>query len=319
MPTRNRRAFLRNSVLAAAGLSLLGCGDNTPAGQATAKAPTPDAMPTPPLPYLDNIGIQLWTVRDQMEADPVLTLKTLADLGYYQVEGGDTRLLNQLMPICKDVGLRMHSSFINWNTVTGGWRYTPDDATPFPFEEVLEAATKHGLSHLVFGYLRPEERQTADDWKRLADQLNEAGEQTRAAGLQLTYHNHNFEWDPVEGTTGWDILAERMESDLVPWELDVFWAQIAGQDPRVLMDQHQDRLELLHLKQLHPGTPIVTRIDDVPDNAYEELPEGDIPIKDLMRYGQELGVAYCMVEQDGNYNTGSLDSAGTSLAYLREG
>ena len=83
------------------------------------------------------------------------------------------------------------------------------------------------------------------------------------------------------------------------------------------MTKIKDRIELLHLKQLRPGTPVVTRLADVPANAYEELPDGDMPIRELMRYGKELGVAYCMVEQDGNYEESSLISAGKSLAFLR--
>ncbi|MCX8210543.1 MAG: sugar phosphate isomerase/epimerase [Lewinella sp.] len=268
-----------------------------------------------PLPYLGTIGLQLWSVRDQMEKDPELTLKTIKDLGYYQVEGGDTRILKDIKSVCDDLDLKIHSSFINWNTITGGWKYTPDD-TPFEFAEVLDQAGEAGLSHLVFGYLPPEERTSADDWKRLADQLNEAGSEAKTNGLQLTYHNHNFEWDPIEDTTGFNILMDRMDGGLVPFELDFFWAQIAGQDARETMTTVKDRLELLHLKQLRPGTPVITRLDDVPDNAYEELPDGDIPIKELIHYGKELGVKYCMVEQDGNYEGSSLQSAGKSLDFL---
>jgi len=313
MTPSSRRTFLRNGIIAAAGLPLLGCGIDQPsAGSKT----TAMAETEKPLPYLDTIGIQLWTVRDQMAVDPELTLKTIKELGYYQVEFGSTPDLVKHKQLCDDLGLAVKSSFINWNTVTGGWKFTPDD-TPYEFAEVIDNAGNAGLSHLVFGYLRPEERTSADDWKRLADQINEAGLTCKQNGIQLTYHNHNFEWDPVEGTTGFDLLMERMDGDLTPFELDLFWAQIAGQDARETMTKVKDRLELLHLKQLHPGTPVVTRIADVPPNSYEELPDGDMPIKDLMRYGQELGVTYCMVEQDGNYDTTSLKSAEKSLAFLR--
>lgn len=314
----SRRAFLRNSVIAAAGLPLLGCnndpGTNT-AGNDNTKNQEKMVTDSSPLPYRETLGIQLWTVRDQMEKDPKTTLDTLRAIGYYQVEFGDTRTVKQHLPLCNDLGLRVHSSFINWNTITGGWQYTPEQS-PYEFGEVVDNAGEAGLSHLVFGYLRPEERTSADDWKRLADQLNEAGMKCKDNGIQLTYHNHNFEWDPIEGTTGWDILTERMDGDLVPWELDVFWAQIAGQDAKSVMTAAKDRLELLHLKQLHPGTPVVTRIADVPPNAFEELPDGNMPIKELMTFGKELGVTYCMVEQDGNYDTGSLESARKSYDFL---
>lgn len=312
----SRRQFLRNSVIAATALPLLGCGQNQPAAESAATDIDTQLMADSSLPYVDAIGLQLWSVRDQMAEDPELTLKTLKEIGYYQVEFGNTKVVKELKPVCDDLGLAVNSSFINWNTVTGGWQHAPDD-TPYEFAEVLDNAGEAGLSHLVFGYLRPEERTSADDWKRLADQLNEAGMKCKSNGLQLTYHNHNFEWDPIEGTTGWDILLERMDGDLIPFELDVFWAQIAGQDARAVMTACKDRLELLHLKQLHPGTPAVTRIADVPPNAFEELSDGDMPIKELMRYGKELGVKHCMVEQDGNYEESSLKSVEKSLRFLQ--
>ena len=318
MDFKTRRGFIRNSVLAAAGVSLLGCTADPADGDTaaeTASQPT-DAAMTTALPYLDTIGIQLWTVRDQMAVDPRTTLATLKELGYYQVEAGDTQVLQDIKPICDDLGLAIKSSFIDWNTVTNGWEYDPDK-TPFEYGQVLDQAGEAELSHLVFGYLQPQQRQTADDWKKLADQLNEAGAEAQKYGLQMTYHNHNFEWDPVEGTTGFDILIDRMDGSLVPFELDLFWAQIAGQDARATLTKIKDRVKLLHLKQLRPGTPVVTRLADVPPNAFEELPDGNMPIKDLMRYGKELGVTYCMVEQDGNYEDSSLKSAGKSLTFLR--
>lgn len=269
------------------------------------------------LPYLDTIGIQLWTVRDLLDADPVATLTALRDMGYRQVELGDTRTIAELKPICDDLGLAVHSTFLHWATITNRWDLLPEE-TPLEFSRAVDQAGEAGLSHLVFGYFRPESRESADDWKRLADLLNEAGLEASQAGLQMAYHNHNFEWDPVDNTTGFDLLLERMDGDLIPFELDVFWAQIAGKDPAAVLDQIKDRVELLHLKQLHRGTPVVTRLADVPPDAFEELDEGDIPIKELMQLGQQLGVKYCMVEQDGNYAGTSLRSAQRSLEFLRE-
>lgn len=313
-----RQQFIRNAVLATAGLSMLGCGQDAPASESsTTTGEKPESVPTTALPYFDTIGLQLWSVRDLLETDPETTLKTLAEMGYKQVELMSTGQAAKLVPLAKSFGLAVNSSFINWNTVTGNWRFTPDE-TPFEFDEVIKRAEKHGLSHLIFGYLRPEERTSADDWKRVADQVNEAAEQAHNAGLQMAYHNHNFEWDPVDGTTGWEILSSRLEPELVPFELDVFWAAHAGQDPLEVMESIQDRLELLHLKQLNPATPTATRTEDTPPDAFEELPDGELPIVQYMRVGKEMGVKYCFVEQDGNYDGTSLNSVRRSVEFLRE-
>ena len=312
-----RKAFLRNSVIAAAGLPLFGCGsDETTEAPTTAANPENTMTTNQKVPYLDTIGLQLWSVRDQMELDPTVTLKTLADIGYRQVELMDSRDAAKLVPIAKEYGLEVNSSFLNWNTITGGWKYTPDD-TPFEFMEAIDQVGTAGISTLVFGYLRPEERTTLDDWKKLADKLNEAGRVAKENGIQLAYHNHNFEWDPVEGTTGWAVLNERMDGELVPFELDVFWAEIAGENAKETLTSIKDRVHLLHLKQLNPKAAKATRLEDVDPTAFEELPEGNIPIIDLMRYGKDFGVKYCMVEQDGNYAGSSLTSVTKSIEFLQ--
>ena len=268
------------------------------------------------LPYLDSIGLQLWSVRDQMELDPRETLKALAEIGYKQVELMDSRDAATVVPLANEFGLQVNSSFLAWNTVTGGWKYTPED-TPFEFAEALDQVGEKGIDTLVFGYLRPEERTKLDDWKKLADDLNEAGRIAQENGIQLAYHNHNFEWDPIGGTTGWAVLNDRMDGKLVPFELDVFWAEIAGQNAKETMSQIENRIHLLHLKQLNPKVEKATRIEDVDPTAFEELPDGDIPIIDIMQYGYDIGVKHCMVEQDGHYEGSSLKSVQKSLEYIK--
>ena len=311
-----RKAFIQNSVIAVAGLPILGCGGDTPNSTHSTSSDKNSMATNSKLPYLETIGLQLWSVRDQMEIDPRATLKTLADIGYRQVELMDSRDAAKIVPLAREHGLQVNSSFLAWNTVTGGWQYTPDD-TPFEFAEAIDQAGVNAIDTLVFGYLRPEERTNLDDWKKLADDLNEAGRVAQENGIQLAYHNHNFEWDPIEGTTGWAVLNDRMDGGLVPFELDLFWAEIAGQDAGETLEGIKNRVQLLHLKQLNPRVAKATRLEDVDPESFEELPDGNIPILDLMRRAEEYGVRYCMVEQDGNYEGTSLQSVTKSVDYLK--
>ena len=315
MPTR--RQFIRQSVFAAAATSLTGCGPASPATESgPPSAPDSSAVTTDPTPYVDDLGIQLWTVREALAADERATLEALAEIGYRQVEGMDTTQAARLRPLCDELGLRINSSFMAWPAITGRWDLVPD-MQRIEFSAVLDEAAAAGCQHLVFGYLNPGERETADDWKRLADQLNEAALTAQRYDIAMAYHNHNFEWDPVEGTTGWAILNERLDGSIFPFELDVFWAQIAGQDARATLESIRDRVSLLHLKQLKPGTPVVTRLADVPPDAFEELPDGGIPITELMALGRSYGVRHCMVEQDGNWEPDAVAAARRSYAFLR--
>lgn len=314
MPISTRRDFIYRSVLATAGLGLLGCGNTQPS---TDEKTSPNMAQTKATnPYLDTIGLQLWTVRDQMEQDPRATLEALADIGYRQVELMDTRSIAELKPIAEEFGMEVNSSFMLWTTITGRWDLVPYEERKFEFAEVLDQASEGGLSHLVFGYLTPGERETADDWKRVADQLNEAGERAKRKGIQMAYHNHNFEWNPVDGTTGFDILVERMDGDLIPFELDVAWAAMAGKDPHEVMRSVSDRIELLHAKNLQDLDQPYLTIEAMPEDKFEEVGDGYLDIPALMQHAKEYGVTYCMVEQDNNHDPDSLGSARKSLEYL---
>ena len=311
----DKRTFLRQSVIFAAGVPLLlsACRGRSKANLEQQTPTSNSELSTMALPYLDMIGLQVHTVRNQLAEDPYLTLRTIKEIGYQQVELGDTRQLKQLIPICRDLDLAVNSAFMKWSTITGRWDLEPDD-TPFEFEEVLDQANEADLSHLVFGYLQPGEREKLDDYKRLADQLNEAGAKAKARGLKMAYHNHNFEWHPMEGSHGFNILEERLAPEVFSFELDVFWATIAGQDPAEVLSSLQDRVSLLHLKDLKAATKPTTVLEEVPADAYQELGNGTIDIKALMQMGHDYGVDYCFVEQDESPDP--LASARTSFEWL---
>lgn len=310
----SRRAFLRQSVIATAGFSLLGCGNDNSDGPSENE----NIQRVPgSLPLLNTIGLQLWTVREPLAEDPQATLSALSEMGYQQVELMDTRQIATFKPICDNLGLEINSSFMQWSTITGRWDLVPNETEPFEFNQVLDQAGEGGLSHLVFGYLTPGERETADDWKRLADQLNRAAETAKSAGIQMAYHNHNFEWSPVEGTTGFDILLDRLDGDLMPFELDVAWVAMAGKDPREMLGQVKDRTKLLHLKNLKDLDQPYLTLEEVPENSFEELNDGQLDTVVLMELAAEVGVDYVFVEQDDNHDPDPLGSVRTSLDFLR--
>ena len=294
----NKRDFLRHSVYLAAGvpLTMMGCTNGTkPVANADKNLAT---LKSTSIPYQDTIGLQLWTVRDQMAENPKATLQAIKDLGYYQVELGDTRTAKELIPICDDLGLKVKSSFMLWTALTGRWDLVPHETKKIEFEEVLDQASAAGLSHLVFGYLMPGERETLDDYRKIIDVLNEAGMKAKERGIQMAYHNHNFEFEQMDGGVPFELMIDRFDKELMPFELDVFWAALAGYDPVELLGRIADRTKLLHLKDLKQGVPLMTTTDGVPEDAFQELGDGTLPIKKLAKMGKEMGVDYCFVEQD---------------------
>jgi sugar phosphate isomerase/epimerase len=244
--------------------------------------------------YLDQIGLQLWTVRNQLMTDVPGTIAAVAKAGYKQVELMDVMKSDAILSAAKDNGLAVTSAFIDWNVVGN-----PAADGTASVEAVVSKAQELGLKHLVFGYIGKGHRETADQFKAHAERANAAGELCHKAGIQLNYHNHSFEFAPLAGgTTGFDVLIDEFDPQLCKFELDVFWAQIGGVDPLPLMSRLKGRIAQLHLKDLKPGTPVIHDEGKVPADAFQELGDGTISMAAVIQAGQDAGVAQCHVEQD---------------------
>ena len=261
--------------------------------------------------------MQLWSVRNQIEADPAGTLKALAEMGYKQIELMDTRQIEKLKPIADDLGLKINSSFMLWTTLTGNWDLVPHEKDQtYSFDKILEEANGAGLSHLVFGYLMKGERDTLDHWKQRCDELNEAGIKAKEAGIQLCYHNHSFEFGPIEREIPFEILIDRFDPKMVQFELDVFWASIGGYDPVQLTERIVDRIGLLHLKDKLVETPVIFDEGKVPEKAFKELGNGVVDLPTIIKIAEKAKIKYCFVEQD--HSPDPLKSVRESVEYMQQ-
>ena len=270
--------------------------------------------------YMDEIGIQLYTVRNQLAENPEKTLKSIASLGYKQVELMDIAKAGEITPHAKDLGLMVKSSFFQWTHLTGRWDLAekyglPKQTEGYNFDRILDDAEALGLKHLVFGYILPEERSTMDDYKKITEKLNHSGELCKKRGIQLCYHNHSFEFGPIEGEIPYEYLIENFDKDLVKFELDVFWASLGGFDPVALMDRLDKRISQLHLKDKLKGTPVIFAEQEVPHEAFKELGNGVVDIRTILRKAEKIGVQECHVEQDHSPNP--VNSISQSISYLK--
>ena len=290
--TVHRRTFLQTSFAAvlAAPLTRLAIADDPSVRQ-----------------YRDTIGLQLYTLRGPMAEDMPGTLKAVADAGYKQVELMDAVTGGDIARTARDLGMDVTSAFLNWKTIV-----RPDDADAPSEEETLDAATAMGLKHLVFGYVDHDSRKTADQYRTWAERANRFGEMCREADVRLCYHNHSFEFEPLpvgsvspadaktgpESGCGFEILFEEFDADLVPFELDVFWAAIGGYDPVETLARLTGRLTQVHLKDLQKGTPTIYDNSAVPHEAFQELGDGTVDIAACMAAAAKAGAVQCHVEQD---------------------
>ena len=200
----NRRNFLRRSAL---GLSALAASQGV--GRLFAN------------PYGKPIGLQLFTLRDDLQKDMLGTLKQVAAIGIKEVEIYDLygKTAAEFAKILKGDGLTAPSGHYMTKHLHGNW------------EKEIENAKTIGTKYMVNAILDPEERKSFDDWKHLAELFNKAGKQTSKAGIQYCYHNHNFEFQKYGDTTAYDYPLKTLDPKLVKFEMDCFWVTHAGQDP----------------------------------------------------------------------------------------
>jgi sugar phosphate isomerase/epimerase len=259
------------------------------------------------------IGVQLYTVRDAMQKDPADTLSKVAKIGYTSVEGATytgTQKFYGMDPsafsrLLKNNGLVMPSSHyrlgeekpkgeIMKGTILHEWDKAVDDAA-----EV-------GLKYMVCAFLSTDERGDLKHYKYVADQLNIAGERCKKAGIQLCYHNHDFEFIKQDDTYPYDVLLGA-DKDLVQMEMDIYWVTKAGKDPIELFNQQPGRFPLLHLKDM----------DNTPEKAFTEVGNGIINFKEIFKYQKKAGLQYFFVEQD-KCPGSPFDSITQSISYIKK-
>ncbi len=261
--------------------------------------------------YRKNIGIQLYTLRNEIGKDPAGTLKKVAAAGYKQVELYGFPNADPLISGAKDAGLEIHSSHFVWDSVVN-----PKDAAMSEFSRIVEKAHATRLKHLVIPYLQDSNRATLDDYRKVAAHANQAASMAKAAGIQLSYHNHNFEFEPKDGgKCGYDIFMEEFSKDMM-FEIDVFWIKAAGLDPAEFIKKLKGRVSQLHLKDLKGDIKLPSYSTALPVDAFQELGDGIIPMEPIITAAKAAGVEHCHVEQD--QSPDPIASIEQSMAYLRK-
>lgn len=241
------------------------------------------------------IGLQLYTVRDAMQKDPAGTIAKVAQIGYNSLEGATytgTQNFYGMSPaafskVLKQNGLIMPSSHYRLGeekmngsevkgTILNGWDKAVDDAVTV------------GIKYMVCAFLSEQERGGIDHYKKVADDLNKAGERCKKSDIQLCYHNHAFEFDSQGSDVPYDILLNRTDKNLVKMEIDLYWVSKAGKDPIDLFNQHPGRFPLWHVKDM----------DRTPEKSFTEVGNGSIDFKRIFAHSNKAGMKYFFVEQD---------------------
>ncbi len=277
----NRREFINNALAGSLGglaISQLGFTGRVGGGK-----------------QIKKIGLQLYTVRNEMEKDVEGTLAKVAAIGFKEVEfaGYYNRTPLQIKSILKINGLSSPSAHTNLAAMKSkDWQQT------------LDATREIGHDYLVLAYLFPQERQKLDDYKQIIEVMNRAAEDCKKVGIQFAYHNHDFEFQMMDGQIPYEMILKETDSKLVKMELDLYWITKAKQQPEKYFAMYPDRFELFHVKDM----------DNTPKEFFTEVGRGVIDFTRIFQM-KNSGVKHYFVEQDQTPGA-ALDSIKISYDYL---
>lgn len=222
-------------------------------------------------------GLQLFTVRDLMQQDVRGTLKMLAGLGYKELEfaGLFEQPATVIAKWLAEFGLTTPSAHVLLKPML--------EET----NRVLDEAQTLGQHYLVVPYLFDHERNDGlKSYQKIAEQLNHLGEQCQKAGLTLAYHNHDFEFATIDGSTPYDVLLTQTDAKLVKMEIDLYWAAKMQVDVTSLFKRYPGRFPLWHMKDL------------AADGSFADVGKGTLDFAPIVAAAGVAGLQHAFVERD---------------------
>lgn len=243
-----------------------------------------------------NYGVQLYSFRDSMLKNPKKTLEEIAILGFKEIESAGSKkgyyyglTPKEMGETCKALGMKLTSGHVHL------------DAN---FEQTMDDAVSSGQEYLICSSM-PSNGQTVDNYKKVAEQFNKAGEACKKVGLKFGYHNHEYEFESENNVVLYDVLMDNTQDDLVHMELDLGWVVVAGKDPIRYFKKYPGRFPLWHLKDM-----------DMTKKESTEFGKGGLDIKQMLNNKKLSGAAHIYIEQE-EYHSTPIESMQHNMNYLK--
>ncbi len=258
-------------------------------------------------------GIQLWTVKEAMAADPAGTLQKLRQIGFQEVESAGFGKLSakQFRALLDEAGLACPSAHLQFDL----------NNLDRAFEDAHALGAKFATSGMLYSVVEGANAgkdpmktgMSLDEAKRTAAAANRIGEGARRAGLQYAYHNHHRELaDQGGGATGYDVLLRETDPALVRFEIDCGWMVFAGHDPVEYFKKYPQRFPMIHVKDF------LRRAQGDTEMRGAELGTGTVDYKPIFAAGKQAGLQHYFVEQEGPFaRMTPLEAAKVDCDYLR--
>lgn len=248
----------------------------------------------------NSFGLQLYSLRDVIPADPRGVLKQVADFGYKHIESyeGPSGIFWGMSPAdfktyMDELGMKIVASHCNINE---------------NFEQKVADAASIGTEYLICPWIGPQE--SIEAYKVFADQFNRCGEICNAAGIKFAYHNHAYTFEKMDDQYPQDVLLQSTDPNLVEFELDIFWLIVAGLDPIEELKKHSGRYTLSHIKDMEIGT------EQGNGDSSCTLGTGSINYPEIIEVTKQHGMKHLIVEQEKYVGTTPLDSARENARYM---
>ena len=242
-----------------------------------------------------NTGVQLYTFRQDMLADAKGTLQRIASLGIKQIEsaGSEKGYYYGLSPqemkqTCDGLGMTLRSGHVH---IDDKWKQTMDEAV------------ESGQEYIICSTM-PTDGQTTDNYKKVAETFNKAGEACRKLNLKFGYHNHAYEFDNDKGQVLYDVLLDNTDPAFVNMEMDLGWVIVAGKNPLDYFKKYKGRFPLWHLKDMNMVKKQST-----------EFGKGGLDIMQMLKHSKEAGMKYFFIEQE-EYANNPFESMKQNMNYL---
>ncbi len=266
------------------------------------------------------IAIQLYSVRDDMEKDFTGTIKKVKELGYQGVEFaglfGKTGL--EVKQICEEIGITPVSAHVPYF-----------DMLENP-EAVLKDYKDMGCKYVAVPYLTEECRPGTDGWSATVEGIRKIGTAAKKMGIQLLYHNHDFEFIKIDGEYALDILYNEIPSEYLQTEIDTCWVNVGGENPADYVVKYSGKAPIVHLKDfagskgngpLYKLIGIDEEEKQETENTFEFRPVGygKQDFKSIVEAAEKAGAEWVVVEQDNpSMDKTPLECAKMSIDYLRQ-
>ena len=244
------------------------------------------------------VALQMYTLRNEAAEDYPGTLKKVAEMGYKAVQVSGTHSFGaaEIRKVMDDLGLGSAGTHV------GLGAFEED------FDKAVEIVKTLGTEYAILPSVPKDRRGTAEDWRTMGKVMSELGAKLKEVGLRLGYHNHSFEFETFDGRTGYDLMMETADPELVLTEIDTYWAQHGGQDPVAMLKRFAGRIQVVHFKDMGEG-------DEKP---MVPVGEGILDWPGIVEACKSGGTEWMGIEQDHCAPLEPLEAARVSLENCRK-